>query len=221
MTSTPSGNGKNASDAATEPLIPSTDFIAPMRRRVHAAHLARADAGGLAVARVQNGIRLHVLADLPREQQVAHLLLGRLALAHNLEVGSASGRISLSCSSTPPETFFSTHFCSMGSTSTRRRFFLAAKISRAASVELRRGNDFEKQLRHLRRGFRVNGAVHANHSAKRRDWVALQRALVGFCQSGSNCGAAGIGVLDDGARPALRIPAPGPTPPADRRCCCS
>ncbi len=34
---------------------------------IHAAHLARADADGLPVAGVENGIRLHVLADFPGE----------------------------------------------------------------------------------------------------------------------------------------------------------
>ena len=38
---------------------------------IHAAHLSRADADGLAVARIENGIRLHMLANFPGEQQRA------------------------------------------------------------------------------------------------------------------------------------------------------
>src|ERR1035437_2848941 len=41
---------------------------------VHAAHLARADAEGLAVARIDDGVRLDVLADAPGEKQAAQLL---------------------------------------------------------------------------------------------------------------------------------------------------
>ena len=44
---------------------------------IDAAHLACADADGLAVARVDDGVRLDVFADAPGKEQVAQLLRGR------------------------------------------------------------------------------------------------------------------------------------------------
>ena len=41
--------------------------MAPILTGIHPAHLARADADGLAVARVNNGIRFHVLGNFPGE----------------------------------------------------------------------------------------------------------------------------------------------------------
>ena len=55
-------------------------------RGVDAAHLAGADADGLAVLRVDDGVGLDELGHLPGEHQVVDFLLARRALGHHLEV---------------------------------------------------------------------------------------------------------------------------------------
>src|SRR2546423_15387859 len=54
--------------------------------RVDARHLTRADADGLPGARVDDGVRLRVLADRPREQERRDLLLSRRAPRDDLQV---------------------------------------------------------------------------------------------------------------------------------------
>src|ERR1019366_4455628 len=54
---------------------------------IDAAHLSSADAYRLAIARVENGVRLHVLADLPREKQRPSFFGRRRALRDNFQVG--------------------------------------------------------------------------------------------------------------------------------------
>ena len=63
--SRPSGKGKNASDAATQSLRGRTAFIAPNRAASTRLIWPGADAQGLPIAGIDNGIRLHVLAYAP------------------------------------------------------------------------------------------------------------------------------------------------------------
>src|ERR1044072_922266 len=92
-TSSPSANGKNASEATTEPLVsgaasfcsraPSSAFPAALSAaaagRVDAADLAGADPDGRAILRVDDGVRLDVLGDTERKTQIGKLGFGRRA----------------------------------------------------------------------------------------------------------------------------------------------
>ena len=101
--SRPSRNGKNASDAATDPC----SRICGARRaglhdghlhRIDAAHLARADRQRAIRAGEDHGVRLHVRADAPREAQRRHSSGRRLPLGHHLQTsgrGSVHGRARL------------------------------------------------------------------------------------------------------------------------------
>ncbi len=136
---------------------------------VHAAHLARAHAEGLAVAGVDDGVGLDVLADAPGEEQAAQFLGGGRTPGDDLQPGSrvaASTRpVSASCKSKPPETCLTTGRGGAAWTSTRRRFFLAAKRSRASGVKAGRGDGLDKELGDLRRGLAVYRAVDADDAA--------------------------------------------------------
>ena len=67
----PSGKGKNASEATTEPSVRARSPALPRPRAlqrgdaggIDAAHLAGADADGRAVLGVDDGVRLDVLGD--------------------------------------------------------------------------------------------------------------------------------------------------------------
>ena len=72
----PSRNGKNASDARTEPAGPRARLLDGDSHRVEPAHLARADADDLAVLRQHDRVRLDRGADAPGECEVAPLGLG-------------------------------------------------------------------------------------------------------------------------------------------------
>jgi hypothetical protein len=91
----PSGKGKKASEATTEPFAGARAGPAPRPcgglergdgRAVEPAHLARADAHGRAVPRVDDGVRLDVLGDRPGEQEIGEFGLGRRALRDDLQV---------------------------------------------------------------------------------------------------------------------------------------
>jgi hypothetical protein len=55
-------------------------------RAVHPRHLPGADAKRLFAATIDDGVRLHVLADLPAEHHPGPFLGRRLALGHDLEL---------------------------------------------------------------------------------------------------------------------------------------
>ena len=95
-TSRPSANGKNASDATTEPLVSGSAKPSFLRcvlrlargdaRGIDPAHLAGADADGGAVLGIDDGVGLHVLGHPEGEAQVAHFGIGRRALGHDLDL---------------------------------------------------------------------------------------------------------------------------------------
>ena len=85
----PSENGKNASEASAPPVEVGLRRAGLVDREpdgVDAAHLAGADADRREVLREHDRVRAHVLADLPGEQHLAPLALGRLALGDDLHL---------------------------------------------------------------------------------------------------------------------------------------
>ena len=86
ISSTPSGKGKKASEAATVPCNGSSAFMRADSGGIDPTHLAGADADRLPVASVDDGIRLHVLANLPGKQQGARFFRRGRALGDNLEI---------------------------------------------------------------------------------------------------------------------------------------
>ena len=55
-------------------------------RRIHATHLPGADADRLTAARIDDGVRLHVLGHLPGKQQVGELLWCRRPLGDGAQI---------------------------------------------------------------------------------------------------------------------------------------
>ena len=134
ISSTPSGNGKNASEAATVPFKGSCGLHRANLARIDPAHLPGTHAHRLAVPHIYDRVRLHVLADFPAQiTRRAFLPAVGCRFVTTFKSASLSGRKSASCTSMPPETFFKAHLCRSGATSTRRKFFLAANFALAAS----------------------------------------------------------------------------------------
>ena len=77
----------------------------------------------------------------------------------------------------------------------------AARLRR----KIRRSDGLHKELGHLFGGFGVDHAIHADHSAKRRNRVSLQCLLESLGESSPRRRAARIGVLDDGAHRLLEF----------------
>ena len=94
--SSPSANGKKASEATAEPIVrgcrPAGLVGGVLRlpggdpREFEAVHLPRADAGGRAVLGIDDRVRLDVLGDGPGEPAVGEFLRGRRALGHDLQI---------------------------------------------------------------------------------------------------------------------------------------
>ncbi len=145
----PSANGKKASEATTEPFVAASAFpaafaasaalIAAMRAEIDPAHLAGADADRGAVSRIDDGVRLDVLGDAEGQQQVGGLGRRRRALGHDLEFGRADSRRCRAIAPAGPRQS-SSPSCRLRPDQRRppvtstRRFFLRANIAAAASL---------------------------------------------------------------------------------------
>ena len=146
--SRPSAKGKKASEAQAEPLASewARPAASPASRgadggdagRVAAVHLAGADAGGLAVLGVDDGVGLDVLGHGEGEQHVRDLLRRRLALGDDLQVGGGDAR-GVAALHQEAAGDRAEHLARPRSgsgrppVSSRRRFFLAAKTAMASS----------------------------------------------------------------------------------------
>ena len=84
--STPSRNGKNASDARTDPASGDPRLLHRDPHRVDARHLAGTDAQRPAPGAEHDGVRLDVLGDPPGEIQIRELGRRRRALGHHLRL---------------------------------------------------------------------------------------------------------------------------------------
>ena len=226
--STPSGKGKNASDATTLPCKSQ-----PVRRRldhrnlhgIHAAHLARADADRLPFARKHDRIRFHVLANFPRKEQRARFRRRRRALRHHLQIRIASVRAGpLPAPACRPK-------CVSDRSSSRR---LAARHFQQPQIFLRR------EFFQRRRGSNPGATMHSTNSFATSSAVAASSARLNastppnadtgshasafkYASRKASCSAAPQGLLCLMIATAgrLKFLAPAPTPHPDPPDCCT
>ncbi len=185
-TSNPSANGKNASEATTEPLVSGAAQLQLAcrilglarrdARRIDTAHLPGADADGGAVLRVDDGIRLHVLGDTERKTQIGQFGFGRRALGDGLELHLVDHGVIARLHQQSARDGF-------------HRQAIGLRIGQAAGEQqpqvlllshdrdgfvgrVRRDDDFGEDLRDGARGLGVERAVQRHDAAERRRRVA-------------------------------------------------
>ena len=196
-TSRPSANGKNASDATTEPLVSGAGSFSFLRgilrlargdaRGIDAAHLAGADADGGAVLGIDDGVRLHVLGDAEGKAQIGELGVVGARLVTILSCMSSTTALSRDCTSKPPATDFTVKPA-------------GARIGQAAGEQqpqiLLRRDDRDRLLGRVGRddhlgenlgdGARrlgIERAVERDDAAEGRRRIAGQRLAIGVEQS--------------------------------------
>ena len=145
-TSTPSRNGKNASEATTEPSSESPALAALMdgdARRVDAAHLARAHAQRPAAAAEYDRVRLDEFRHAPCEQEIGDLGLARPRPGDDLElVSPPTAAASGVWTSSPPPTRLKSHAAAAACAVESSRGTLSTRILALPASSLgRRGVD--------------------------------------------------------------------------------
>ena len=210
--SRPSRNGKNASDAATDPV----ERVRPERRRLHPRDLHRVDAAHLPGAdrqrpirgREDDRVRLDVRADAPREAQRLPLrrrsaaASSRRAARRDGHGCDASTTRSRSCTSTAPR---------IDRSSRPRRFAQRREVGghdahvapsppgsraprrpRAGAITASMKVDDDRLRRRRRRSARLRPTMPPNADER----VGLARAHVGVGGARAGGDAARVGVLD-------------------------
>src|SRR5947207_3629003 len=198
ISSTPSGNGKNASEAATVPFNGSTAFCAP-RRHESTRLVCPAPTPMVWPSRAYKiAFDFTCLQTFQANSSArfSSAVGGRFVTTFKSE--SFNWCRSVSCTSIPPETFLNTHFCGLFVISTKRRFFLAENFSIAALSKAGAAITSRNSLA-------ISSAAAASTgrftpiTPPNADTGSLERALVRFGKCRSRRSSTGIGVLDDRA----------------------
>src|SRR6267154_941997 len=141
--STPSGNGKKASDATTVPCSGDCAFIT-------ASHLAGADAEGRTVAREDDGVGLHVFADFPGEAHVLHFFWRGRSLGDGAQLGIGDFAevwlLNEHASGDALELKLAVRFEAAGRQFEEAKIFLSGKNGFCFFVETWGGNAFREKL---------------------------------------------------------------------------
>ena len=169
---------------------------------VHAAHLACADAVGLAAFAEDDGVGFDVFGDVPDKHQVVPFLLSRLAFGDDFQIGAVDAvNVGGLYQQSAADAF---EFKAVG-TCLKRHFqyahvFLGGGDFEGFGGELRRHEDFhELVVGNLFDGFAVHFAVEGDDAAECAGGVGGVGEFVGGQGIGCNGYAARIGVFHNHA----------------------
>ena len=205
--SMPSRNGKNASDASTEaadlePLVQRLD--ARDLRGVDPAHLARPDPDGHAVPAVDDGVRLHELDDLPREEQIPHFRLVGRAPGHDLQIipgdGAGIAVLHQQPAGDPLEVERGVRRGGERATLQHPDVLLARERRERPGFDAGRDDDLDELAFDDRRGgLRIERAVERDDAAERGRRIGSERAIVRIANAFPDRDTARVRMLDDHA----------------------
>lgn len=169
--------------------------------RVDAAHLAGADADGLAVFGVDDGVGFDELGHFPAEQQVVQFGLGGLALADHLQIPERHhAKVALLHQQAAVDALEVKALCRRSPLAALEQPHVLLGGDRVASLLADGGGDdhldelaFDDGLG----GGAIQFTVEGDDAAKGGGGVGLPGALVGAQQVAADGHAARVGVLDD------------------------
>ena len=196
--SRPSGKGKKASEAATQPFERQHGLHGAEAGGVHAAHLAGADAEGLAVAGVDDGVRFDVLADAPGEEQAAQFLGGGRTPGDDLELRSSVDAAGVGVLQQQSAGDVLDDGARRGGVDfDQAQILFGGEALAGLGGEGGRGDGLDEELGDFGGGVGVDRAIDADDAAEGGDGIAGEGLLVGLEDGCAGGRAAGVGVLDD------------------------
>ena len=215
MTSNPSRNGKNASEAATP--IPATSLHPGLQSRDlaadHPAHLPRTDAERRLVLGADDGIRFDIFRDAPREQKIvaAPPGLGARFVTTRSSCGRSrcrhrgfapAGRRRRSCirAAAPPAC------ADRPTSSTRTSSFVREQRPASWATLGARITSTNCRSRIARAAAAIQIAVEGDDAAERGGRIGAIGVRVGVCERVGQRDAARIRMLHDDARRSLELP---------------
>ena len=196
-----SGNGKNASEARTDPFALSSAM-----RRARWTLVTRLGCPAPMPTRCvvlgeDDGVGLDVLAGAPGEGEVAELVVGGRSLGYNLPVcgvfGYVVGGLDQRSSGDGPEVEAG-HGAAFGRDFEDAGTGAPPECLERVFVVVGSDDDVEEDAAHGAGGVGGHGPVESNDAAISGYGVALEGESVGGGLIGVDGEAAGVGVLDDG-----------------------
>ena len=177
--------------------------------RVAAVHLAGADAGGLAVLRIDDGVRLHVFGHGEGEQHVLDLLRRRLAAGDDLQVGggdaAAVARLDQEAAGHRAIDLAGCQRIRKPIGQQQAQVLLGGEDSLGLLVGAGGDDHLGEDVGDQPGVGPGQAPVDGDDAAEGRDRVALQRPGIGRRQIAAHGDAAGVGVFDDDAGRGLEL----------------
>ena len=178
--------------------------------RIDARHLAGADAEGLAVAGVDDGVGLDVLADFPGKEERGELVGSGPALRDGFDVsGRNASEVGILEQQAAGNLLQHALVGSRANDDEAEILFCGEALARLGS-EAGSGDGFDKERGHFFGGIAVDFAIDADDRSEGGDGIGDQGFAVGVEDIGAGGRAAGIGVLDDGDHGLVEFLTEGP-----------
>ena len=175
--------------------------LAGQATRVDAVRLARAHANARMVLGDEDGVGLHALAHLPREQQLVHFLVGGLALGRNGEFIRRFGHSvsSLSQNAAVDRAVLNANWCVHAAGTQDAQVLLRLQKLERGGLEARGNDDLDELLVrvHVLDHLERNLDVCRNNAAKSALRVARERLVVSLGDRGGRSRTAGVLMLQN------------------------
>ena len=225
-TSRPSGNGKNASDAATAPFARSPGLADRVPAGVHAARAAAADAVRRGLARDDDPVRDDAAQDAVREAQRARARRRRRALRDDFPRGLVVGQRGRPPARGGPRRCRAPRGAGAAPTSARHGEDAQVRLfreDRLRVVRRRRGRRSTSRKRDVSAAAAAASSVpvYGDDAAEAGDGIRRPRGLEGVRHRGRRRGARGNPVLHDRERVRARRRATCRAPRRRRGSCCT
>jgi len=165
------GKGKEGVGGGDAALEWQHTFHGAEARGVDAAHLACAHADGLAVARVDDGVRLDVLDHFPGKEQGIELVFGRRAVAGNFQIGDGQAEAVGILEEKAAGNLAEDAGVVSGPDDDEAQVLLRFETIEGVVAEAGSGDGFDEEVSHFLGGIAVHFAIQADDGAEGGDRV--------------------------------------------------
>ncbi len=191
------GEGKESIGGGDGALERQHSLLRAEARGIDAAHLTGAHSHGLAIACIDDGVRLDVLADTPGEDQAAQFFGGGRTPGNDLQFVLGDAACVGVLQKQAAGNLLDDRARRCGTDFDKTQILFRGEAFARLRTESWSCDGFDEELGNLSGGFAIHGAIDPDDAAESGDRVACERFLICLENGLASGGTAGVGVFDD------------------------